>query len=387
MSRTTRVIAALAVASAVGTATPAHGQVALEWTSAWTAPADEPAPIAAPTPFTGWFRYGPDGDSTTVWTIDGFTLNVAIADGATLPEGCPMEALAADVDAPAGDAGDGTRASTGVSGSTADDTDPDRRSFAFTDAQTTPVCNGTYTASVVAHASRRDPAQTADAPPLTRTLLVAIPPPPVTEVSVRGNRGGAVTLTWNAPEGYAVDATASPGAAPPPDFAGYQVERADGNDGFHTIGTTEPDTLVFADTEAGSTGLVSYRVRAMRAGATADAPALSDDTQTATVEVDLAARAVNPSASGSGSSGGGGGTTHAAGPPTTVEVQPESDLEPGDPDPVLPDDASELGGPIVTDVGDDGAGRAVLVPVAVGIVLLVWAMHLRYLTHQATRVA
>ena len=73
---------------------------------------------------------------------------------------------------------------------------------------------------------------------------------------------------------------------------------------------------------------------------------------------------------------------------TTIIVDPTSELEEGEEDAVLPDDADQLGGAVITDVVDEeGPGRAVLTPVAVGLVMIVWAMHLRFLTRQAAQAA
>ena len=65
-------------------------------------------------------------------------------------------------------------------------------------------------------------------------------------------------------------------------------------------------------------------------------------------------------------------------PPTTIDggfagELPYDDSEPGEEDPVLPDDE------LASLFTDGAAGRGMAIPIATALVLAVWAFHLRFL--------
>jgi hypothetical protein len=266
----------------------------------------------------------------------------------------------------------------------------------FTVADVAPFCNGPHVAEVDATAAPPAPLAPVNSPggeDFRRSFDVARPAPPVTGLTAAVGPDRAVTLTWGVPAGWE-------GAAPPDfaefDGAGYVVQRAVGDGPFEQITTTDRGTRTHVDTAAPAEAATArYRVVATRS-----------DGQGNVVEGDFAAAPVTearltpeappttpappttraPAVNAPGR-GGGGGARPA--PPQTGpqadDVFSETlpfDLEPGEADAVLPEDAAQFlqsDGP----PGDDFIGAGILVPSSIAVLLASWALHLRYLARRA----
>jgi hypothetical protein len=243
---------------------------------------------------------------------------------------------------------------------------------------------------------------------LTTRVPVRMPAPTVTNL-VATATGRTVTLTWDDMRSLASD------------VSGYRVERRTGDGPFEPIGTVAADSPTFSDTELPAAGgEATYQVVAQRPFV-ADAPPSS--TASATVAAAPADPGTGGSGTGDGGSGGagtggqggtGGGSPLSAGggrgtgggaslggfptirvprvgtpsrnffpallaPPVsdTYETElPFDDPEPGEDDPVLPDE-------LAMDDPEPLPGRGLAIPVATGLVLAAWALHLRYLARAA----
>jgi hypothetical protein len=349
---------------------PAHAEtVGDQWTAAWTSPTDSPATFDAPTGVAGWFRYGPPQGQATSY-VDDVKLTIVPSAGQALAAECPPSIEAEKTYGPP--------PFPSSSSSTTPTVPSDASTFQFTPVESTPPCNGTYVATAHAHAHTADPLadQTFD---LQKTIVVTVAPAPVTSLTATADTSKAVTLKWAAPAGY-------PDAAPP-DFGGYAVERGDAAGEFTALGATTPDVLTFKDAALPASGVVQYRIRAVRPGATEGSVTMSPASASVTRSVDVGAL---PAPTTTVPAATHTHTTIPDAPPTTVAVAPgdpiTDDTEPGEADAVVPPGADELGAPVVHDL-PASHGRALLTPIALGLLLLVWAMHLRFLTRQAARAA
>ncbi|MGH9186318.1 MAG: hypothetical protein ACRD0U_10970 [Acidimicrobiales bacterium] len=262
-----------------------------------------------------------------------------------------------------------------------------------------PLCNGPHEVQIGGSGTRfflGNPQPTAHMWEPLGTVELAIPPPPVHGLTA-ALEGRAIALSWSPPDGYA--------DSPPPDFLGYRVRR--------TIGDGSPETVAGGDAPLSETtftdgglpdqgGTVHYQVSAVRRGGDGE-PIVSPAAQSRPIPV----TPVNTTTTGPG----------AVAPPPTApnpprprtaplpppvqttqtigsvdpldeEVDFGEEAEPGEDEPVLPDDEFATG-PVLRDLGGDEptVDRALLVPVAAGLCLLGWSLHLRYLTRQALATA
>ena len=240
-------------------------------------------------------------------------------------------------------------------------------------------------------------------PRLQVNIAVRLPAPTVSNV-VATAEGRTVTVSWDDMRGIA------------PDLSGYRVERSIDGGPFEAIATVGPDVQSATDSELPDEGgEASYQVIATR-------PFVADasPSNVAATEFDAAPAGGDGGAGddggtdgtgggGTGDTGGSGGTTSrprtgritTGGRPTggiTVPrvgtpsrnffppllappvidtgFDPElpfEEREPGEESPVLPDELAS------DDVGERLPGRGLVVPVATGLVLAVWALHLRFL--------
>lgn len=279
--------------------------------------------------------------------------------------------------------------------------DPSPAAATFTVGDVAPFCNGPHVAEVEATADPTLGAPAVRSPggeDFRRSFDVARPAPPVTGLTAAVGSDRAVTLTWNPPAGWEGGA--------PPDFdranfaeARYVVQRAVGDGPFEEIATTDPTTRTHVDSTAPADAATArYRVVATRSdGQPMPAGVPGDFTAAPVTEARLTPEAppttpapptTRAPAVNAPGRGGGGGARPA--PPQTGpqadDVFSETlpfDLEPGEADAVLPEDAARFlqddgGGGI-----DDIAGAGILVPSSIAVLLASWALHLRYLARRA----
>lgn len=301
-----------------------------------------------------------------------------------------------------------------------------------TEATLSTNCNGTYGLLVSAALQNRscvgqlcDSYRTVDTFDLTGTIAISAPGPDV-NARVEDGTGRAVVIRWDEPEGL------------PPDFLGYRVQRQSAKGSWATIATLDapkaPTSFTDADPPAAG-GDITYRVLSRRAGPDGEVMSTGGSPATATVEPSPdgsggttgdggttgGGAAGDPSGDGSaggstsgGSTTAGGGSTSSGGagrpngrvaaprvgitgaflPPllqprvptvagasttTTVDDGFDESLpyEPGEEDPVLPDDE------MASIVTGEAAGRGMAIPIATALVLAVWAVHLRVLARAA----
>jgi hypothetical protein len=253
-------------------------------------------------------------------------------------------------------------------------------------------------------------------PRLTTEVPVRLPAPTVTGL-VATAEGHAITLTWDDMRSLAAD------------VSGYRVQRSIGGGPFEEVGTAPADAPTFTDTTLPSAGgEATYQVVAQRpfvadaapsgpASATfAAAPAGEDGTggpvaggngsgTGGTGSGGTGSGGTAPGGSGGsggpGGSGGSGGGADLGGLPTirvprvgtpsrnffpallappvsdTYDTElPFDDPEPGEDDPVLPSG-------LAVDDAEPLPGKGLAVPLATGLVLAVWALHLRFLARAA----
>lgn len=289
-----------------------------------------------------------------------------------------------------------------------------------TSAALTTSCNGAYAVTVTAHLQERcflcsSGWQNVETHQLTGTLAIAAPAPsPTATTATAADR--SVTIAW------------TPVADAPPDFLGYRVERVSASGTTATIAQLDDRTASsFTDADPPAEGgTTTYRVFGRRAGPSGE---VQSTPTTATADVAAAPGEPGepgdpgqpgqpggpgqpgdgpvPTSPGSGvTTPGGRSPSITGGPGSTVRVPrvgtpsrsffpplltpqvagedagfddrlPYDDLEPGDDDPVLPDDE------LASSAFDEVAGRGLAVPLATGLVLAVWAFHLRFLARAA----
>jgi len=284
-------------------------------------------------------------------------------------------------------------------------------------------CNGTYRTEATAKRQIQG-----DSRKLDRTFTVAEPAPDVAAPAVSGGDGRSVAVSWSSL------------ANPPKDFRGYVVLRTLAGTTEHVASLPPSDTSwVDLDPPAGG-GSATYQVRTRRAGANPADPSdevTSAGATSAPIDVAPVPGGTGGGSGGSGTGGGGGtgggsgggsgggGTDGGAGgtdggsggsisgrrrsgtgaspelaspsfrvprvgtpsrnffPPLLAPPDegfedrlPYEDREPGEEEAVLPDDLAS--GPF-----DQAPGRGLVIPLAVGLVLAVWALHLRFLARVA----
>ncbi len=214
----------------------------------------------------------------------------------------------------------------------------------------------------------------------TRQIRVAAPGPPVTGVAAAAE-GRTVLIRWERPENA------------PPDLLGYRVERTDATGAVVTLGDTAETSTIDSGVPEGG-GSLRFAVRTVRNGP--DGPVVSAAATSRAVVFDPLP-GVPPAPGAHGTDGTPGAGRRIGGrltlPSSSVsrlrkpsasatadtgfsETLPFGDREPGSDEPVLP--ADELASLTYED-----EGRGLVVPIAVGLVLGVWALHLRRITRLA----
>jgi hypothetical protein len=267
-------------------------------------------------------------------------------------------------------------------------------------------CNGTYQATVDATANIGGGGLR-----LTRTFTVTDPAPEVEPPEATAGAARTVEVSWTAL------------ANAPKDFRGYTVLRSSADEGPETLASLPPTETSWVDVAPPAEGgEVTYEVRTRRAGANPTDPtdevsssgAAADPVEVEPAPVDptdptdptipgdptdpsdptdptdptvppgpSTPGPANPPASGGGSTPSVQvprvGTPSRSffppllSPPDTFEEELPFE-EPGEEAAVLPDDLSS---PFAE------PGRGLVIPAAVGLVLAVWAFHLRYLARMA----
>lgn len=312
---------------------------------------------------SGVFYYDPDAEPQPppAVSVDEVVLDVTATGDYELPDGCTVPN------------GSTTEYGPGTG---------ERFEAPFSKALSFP-CNGRYllTARACTPPGCDDPQPPQEWHDLRATIDIAAPPGPVKGLTAKRGSGRTVVLQWNAI------------ANPDLDFAGYRLERVVGGGRWTEVARTE--ALSHTDTAPDSGGTLQYRVRGLRrapGGLTA-----TDAGATTAVSIDVppvpttttagssgGPRISPPSISRPGRGSGSGFNSPRLGTPTTFddgfgEFLPYDDSEPGEEDAVLPDE--EGASSILYE--EEGAG--VLVPVASALVLVMWAVHIRYINRLAKR--
>ncbi|MGH9244773.1 MAG: hypothetical protein ACRD29_10735 [Acidimicrobiales bacterium] len=239
-----------------------------------------------------------------------------------------------------------------------------------------PPCNGTY--DIVATATADNALTGARSQSLVISdAAVARPPPPVTDLRVTVASDRSVAVRWSAPAGY---------APPPADFVGYRVVRVPASGPSQTVAEVGPDRWSASDTPSAA-GRATYRVYALRAGphglvaSSARDGAVTVPRTPSTTSPGRAPGGGSGPGAPPGSSGGGG-----AGPPvpTTVTLPFDRPPPPGSDDEFFSTESADAVRPAEPATGGPGGiARDLLLPMAAGLVLLIWALHGRALTRAA----
>lgn len=274
-----------------------------------------------------------------------------------------------------------------------------------TSATLTTNCNGTYAITVKATLQSCNPlfCSLDDSHTLSGSIAVKAPAPSPAATTAAPGPERSVLVGW------------TPVVAPPPDFLGYRVERVSASGTTVTLATIDDATASsYTDpnppAEGGNT---TYKVYGRRAGPSGEvsSTASSASTEVEPGPVDTTDPAGPPGDGGTGGDpgtpGAGDGATAGGGssggrsssvrsprvgssrnffppllsPPETVTggaAFSADDREPGEEDPVLPEDALSVGN------REAAPGRGLAIPVATAMVLAVWAFHLRFLAQVAT---
>jgi hypothetical protein len=204
----------------------------------------------------------------------------------------------------------------------------------------------------------------------------------------------------------------------PPDFLGYRVERVSASGDTVTVATIDDRTassVVDAEPPAEG-GTTTYLVYGRRAAPGGEVGSAATATSTEVTPLPGGGGDGDSDGTGSGPTGGDGGSP-SAGPGVTTAggrspsisggpggvraprvgspsrrlfpplASPAVDAgfgetlpfeeEPGEADPVLPDDELASNG------FTEAAGRGLVIPVATALLMAVWAFHLRYLARAA----
>jgi hypothetical protein len=307
---------------------------------------------------------------------------------------------------PAGDPSDqcpnGNAGPADLSGGGGEGGDRDTVAFSFAVA---PACNGAWDLTLTSSAQRGEAGFTeSQSTHVAPDQPVALAAPPVGSVAATlDDDDRRVTVSWDPPAGY--------DEAPPPDFVGYRVRRIDaaGNVDEVDASVSPADTSAIDSGLPSAGGDVRYEVTALRTGASADQLVESAPTSSEAVTVAPVPGATTPPTSASTPD------TQANRPPFTVNrsnsssvtssdpfrvlreigpggdgdeaIAPGDEPEPGEAEAVEPE--NELAGGSVLQRFDDSGSpfedRTVVVPVAGGMVLLSWALHLRFVARQASQ--
>ena len=283
-------------------------------------------------------------------------------------------------------------------------------------------CNGAYTVSAIAVTTDNNQLLPRDEATRSGTISVAMPAPTVTGVSASAD-GRSITVLWDDMRNAAKD------------LSGYVVERKVSGGSFAEVATPTSDQTSFVDDSLpDDAGEATYRVSSTRpspsgtrvssASTTAATPFVAAPAPP-TTEGDGTTPGDDP-APGDGATPGGDPAPGGSAPgdpsapadpgtpdagsagspsatfraprlgisgsflppllrpsstvpvPTTVDDGfsdrlPYSDSEPGEDDPVLPEDE------LASLFTEGTAGRGMAIPVATALVLAVWAFHLRFL--------
>lgn len=302
-------------------------------------------------------------DPTPAPAID--SMEVSVAPAGILPDGC---------DVPDAEAVEYTEIDPAPESPDPDQLDPlfnETVSFDASDISFT--CNGSYVATLHAVAGQ----STFD---MSLGVGIAVAPLAPTGLTAADGGSGGVDLAWS---------PAYTGDAAPADFLGYRLERASGDGPFETVIDLDPTTTAYVD-HPGTTGAVDYRVRSLRYGATgAGDPAVSGPSDAATVTVTSPATTTTtypPLA--------GGLVTGTHTPPTLPSATTATTTDPGFQQALDygtgSGEANAAGTDEYTDgsvvqrfVDSDGRQRTLVIPIAAALVLLGWAVHIRYITRQA----
>jgi hypothetical protein len=335
---------------------------------------------------TGFVTSTSSTPSFSNYRIQGVTISYEPDGGAY--EGCP---------------GGGATPVSG--GSTPQGPDTDQYGFIF---EVRPVCNGTWDFALSASAQRGSDATLSRDTHYEDAQPVALPAPPVESVVAEATSSGrAVDVSWEPPAAYADGG--------PPDFVGFRVQRVDDAVDVDDVG---PEATTATDVSPPSAGgEFTYEVVVLRTGASSDELVESAAVSSDAVTVAAAPTPTTAPPTGTGSTLPGASTgdlpsrstfpSRSPAPqadpyrilgfvtPGVEEEVPGADAvpEPGAPEPVLPDDELATDGAVLQQfVEDDDGGsplgdRTVVVPIAGGIVLLSWALHLRYIARQASLIA
>jgi uncharacterized membrane protein YgcG len=289
----------------------------------------------------------------------------------------------------------------------------DSSAFAYFVSEPSFVCNGVYDIAAVAQLENVFNSVDDATHKLDLTgVKIAEPPPPVSAVSAAKSGEHDILITWNPPAAYASTTsvtTPKPASSsqsqqgqsaggPPPDFLGYQVTRVDGTGAKTVVVTTAPNGTSYQDSAMPDNGAFSYQVASIRSG---------PDGQLSSAPVGSGAPIVigtppdttpgqggSDGSGGSGGSGGAGGGSGSGGSGTSRGATATT-AHPA----VIPGDSGDEGyssdlpyeaEPGVATASSPGrsrnnspAGAGLLVPFAVSSVLVMWAVHILYVTRQA----
>ena len=372
---------------------------------ATTAAADESIPSSSPWGGSNVARPAPITSPIVQLTIKG-----RIQNGSDLRYTEPVVAVTFDDNPDTGcalaPAGPATRAT--LTGPTVEPNTlfPTWKRYSYSaDVPFSPERNGDYRVYVCINGDQR----------MDTVAVVRLPAPTVTNLAATAS-GHDVSLTWDDVRPLA------------PDLAGYRIERSlGGGGGFEPVATIGPETAAYTDTSLPAEGGdVTYQVIAIRPqvpdGAASNTASASYEPAPAGSPASGDGGTTSGGAAGGGSGGGSGGTsgggfgvgTSASGgaggsgrtgtrpgrsggsgirvprvgtpsrnffpallaPPADAgfDEQLPYDPEPGDAlaSEELPSDSTE-----------SLPGRGLVIPMATGLVLAVWALHLRFLARAA----
>ena len=285
---------------------------------------------------------------------------------------------------------------------------PETSRFRFEVPDTEWPCNGTYKAFATPDAVAQ-----ADEPAIEATIVVRVPPAPVTsmEATVAGGEDAPDPETGaTADDPATVEVSWLQLASPEtdyPDFVGYRVQRAGpaGDSKFETVGneviyhdpelvTQEAPQQVTDTIEA--PGEYRYRVQSLRAGPDGTGP---KQVVAASVEEPVSVEIAGPPTTTTPPTTDATPTTRrplalpdvgngsnnprsplaVPGVPTTIDTGFDEELDYGD----LPEPGEELAGEGQSVIQTEGEGAGLLGPVAGAMVLLGWAGHVAYLNRLA----
>lgn len=284
-------------------------------------------------------------------------------------------------------------------------------------------CNGSYTVTAYASTSDDNSLQPHDEAARTGVVDVSMPAPEVTGVSASGS-GRSISIVWDDMRAAA------------PDLSAYVVERSIGGGAFTRVAELSSTATSYTDEDLpADAGEATYRVSSIRPSPAGAQVSAASDTQATpftaapapppgdgtpgdgTTGDGTTGDGTTPGTTGDGTAPGstpgtapdttapnpaGGPSRPGIGvrvprlgltgtflppllrpssslsPPTTVDggfsdQLPYGEVEPGEDDPVLPDDE------LASLFTDGAAGRGMAIPVATALVLAVWAFHLRFL--------